>query len=159
MPTLLAEPFSPIGKLAAGLKEHPFSNGKNNARFIRQGHETLRVDHPADRMVPADQSFELNHIAGHQRNLGLVVKSQFTPAHGGAEVRFHLHAFKGALAHDAVKDDILLLALGFGVVHGGVGVAKNVVGIGIGTAESDADAERREDLAPLEFKSGPHGRL
>ena len=62
----------------------------------------------------------------------LVVDGEGAVTDRGPEVLFEAHAFDGGGVHGRFEHAIAALSLSFRLVHGGVGVGEEPVGLGVG---------------------------
>ena len=103
-------------------------------------------------MIPANQRLEAADAEIGQRDNRLVINHQLVLVDGFAQAGFGLEAGDGLLAQSVVEEFKARLAVGLGVIHGGVGVAQQVFGSGAGGAEGDSDAGGDKHTAALEMK-------
>ena len=76
-----------------------------------------------------------------------------------AQVVFEAESIEGARVHVGIEQLMSCLAARFGVIHGGVGVAHDLLGVNVlGAAERNPDARRGEDF-PASNRKRPAQRL
>ena len=100
--------------------------------------------------MPAQQDLDTGYPAAGGRDLRLVMKVQFPPLQGVAQVRLELHSFHQALVEGLGEKTILPPPLVLGLVHGGIRLLQQVVDVArVVGADGDADARADRDLPPL----------
>jgi hypothetical protein len=133
--------LGPAAPLPAGLGQHLEVDLDDQARPLGQGDEGVGGEQPPDRVGPADQGLGPDQPARGQLDLGLVADPELAAGHGQMQV--------GLQAELLGRLDMELggVAVGgraaapFGLVHGGVGVAEELVGLGpVGGEDGQADA-------------------
>jgi len=148
----------PAAPLAAGLAEHLQVDLDDLAGALGQGDEGAGGEQPAGRVGPADQGLGPHQPARGQLDLGLVEHPELAAGHGQVQV--------GLQAELLGRLDVELggVAVGgqaaapFGLVHGGVGVAEELVGLGsVGGEDGQADAGGDEQRLTVQLECGREG--
>ncbi|MNZ38106.1 hypothetical protein D3C78_555700 [compost metagenome] len=78
--------IQPLAHLPAGLDEHPFANGNDQAGLFRQADETVGQQQALLRVLPAQQGLGTDRLAILGVELGLVVQAELTLLQGLAQV-------------------------------------------------------------------------
>ena len=105
-------------------------------------------------MIPPDEGLESRDPAVLDAHDGLVVHAELAPFDRAAQVVLELQQPAGARVHRGVEHLVARLPQGLGAVHGGVGVAQELIGSDVVTrlVESQSDARPHGHLATVEVE-------
>jgi hypothetical protein len=107
-------------------------------------------------VLPPDQRFHRDDLAGFERHFRLVVEPELLPLQGATKLALQLQAPQGALAHDRLEHRVAVPAPRLGLVHCQVRVPKQVArSLPASTPEADPHAGRDEPLAPPQDEGRP----
>ncbi|MNS72333.1 hypothetical protein D3C72_1057400 [compost metagenome] len=131
----------PGGGLLAGLTQHPFADGQDQAGLLGHGDEVGRRDVAAALVLPAQQDLVARRLAGLDRGLDLIVQLELFVIQGLAQGLGDAAAGAHGLIHVRLIEADIDRQRPLGPVHGQVGVVdqgRQVVGV-LGP-QRDADA-------------------
>ncbi len=132
-------------------REDPPAERHDEAGLLGDGDEVIRQHQPAFRVLPAHQRFEPHDASGPERHDRLVVHQEIAAVDAAPQVGLELEQGHRALVHVAVEDLVAGLALGLGAVHRDVGVAQDLLGVGVaGRAVGDTDRGGHQDIVPVD---------
>ena len=136
----------PLGGLAAGLAEHPVAELAHEAGALGQRQELAGRDE-AVAVLPADERLDADDLPRLEADERLVVEHELLLAlEGAAEAAGHRELGERVVALEGV-DEIAVAAVVLRLVHGGVRVLEQRLGVGrVEREEADADARAHEDL-------------
>ncbi len=149
----------PLAHLLARRVQHPLAEGENHAGALGQRNEFLGADGAEVRIGPAGQGFHADDATVGGAGQRLVVQQQFALGHRPAQVGLQGQPAHGLLAHGRREEPEHVLAVGLGMVHGGVGVHQQGLGVGaVHRAQGDADAGGDHHIVPAQVH-GPAQHL
>src|SRR3954471_22526353 len=108
--------------------DDPFADRDDQAAVLGDRHEASGGDHAVHRVLPAQQRLDAEQAAVVERDLGLVVQRELAAGERVAQPGLELEPLDRPGAQQLVEDLEACLAVPLGVVHGGVGVADQVLG-------------------------------
>ena len=150
---MVAELAPPGSKLTTGLLSNPAVDLDDRAHLLRDGDEVPGEEKTTLRMLPANQGFEPGNAAvaeGHDR---LVVDPKLTSGQRSPQVVLEAQRRHNLLVHLIVEDREAVAAHGLGSIHGGVGVAQQVLWALVARVpQRDADADAGEDFVAVEVE-------
>ena len=88
------------------------------------------LDQPARRVLPAKQRLDAVVAALIEANDGLVVDLELVQLERPLQLRLQLEPLDDALVHRRLEDAVAALAVALRHVHGDVGVAEQLLGVG-----------------------------
>ncbi|MCY1461070.1 hypothetical protein D9M71_786900 [compost metagenome] len=95
-------------------------------------------------MLPAQQGLGADRLAGLGVELGLVVQAELALFQGLAQVLQQLQLLAGIAVHRHVEEAVAVLAGALGVVHGGVGIAQQLMLVqAVARVQDDTQARRQ----------------
>ena len=103
-------------------------------------------------MRPATQRLESDDAACRGLHDRLVADLQRSPLDRRAQFALEVEPAHDLLVHLGVEDCMTALAVGLRAVHGDVGVAHHLLGLGLRGGERDPDRRADEQLAPVELE-------
>ena len=116
---------------------------------------------PRRRVLPAHERLHAGHVAPAQIHDRLVAERELAAVERPLQVALELEPGERPRVHVGLEDLVVALAVLLGHVHGRVGVAQQLLGVGLadhrGVAEGDPDAGRDRDVAVLERDRGLQG--
>ena len=130
-------------RLAAALAQDPAADRHDQAGLLGERDEAVRLQQAALGVLPAQQRLEpADHtvLEAHHR---LVVQLELVVGDRALEVGLQLEAGEHDLVHRGLEHPVAALAVALGDVHGSVGVADQVVGVGGAAVPGHRDAEAR----------------
>ncbi len=143
----------PGARLPAGLFQHPFADGDDQAAALGQGDEFHRRDGAELGVVPAQQGLEAEQAAMADVDLGLVVQRQLAVVQGVPEQPLQAHLLEGMLVRAGGAELEGVAPLVLGVVHGGVGfLEQEVEDLAVLGKHADPDAEADRHRVPIELE-------
>ena len=92
--------------------------------------ELVRRNKAALRMVPPHQRLKSHEARVVETDDRLVVELKFVPLDRVSQIGLELQPRHGTNVHALVKDNVILFVI-LGIIHRDVGVAENVLGLGI----------------------------
>ncbi len=116
--------------LPTRLLQYPVAKLENGAVLLGQVNELLGGHVAEGWMGPANQGLGAHQALGLEAELGLVAQAQLVALDGAAQFVLQGNALAGLGGQFASVGLDPVAALGFGAVHGGVGVADQVGDIG-----------------------------
>src|SRR6185503_3072655 len=138
-------------RLRARLAHDPRADRDDQAGLLGDRDEVGRRHHPGAGAVPADEGLDADDPAGRDGELGLEVDDELVVRDRLTQVGLDRLAGDGAVADDLVEHRPAAAAGLLGAVHGGVGVANEVGGLGVRVGrDRDADAAADERVTVLE---------
>jgi hypothetical protein len=139
---------APRGGVRAGARQHPLADRAHHPGLLGHGHEHGRRDQAAARVAPAQQRLGADQLAGLGVHLRLVVQHEALALDRLAQAVLEVEPLGDDLVHALGVVGVAAAALRLGVVHGGVGVADQDVGVGpVAREQGDADAHAHPVLA------------
>ena len=132
------------GRPAAGFAQHPFADLEDQAALLGDLDELARRHQAALGMLPAHQRLVADHFAALRLDDALVVQPQLALADGAAQIGLEREAPRGRLVHLLGEELVVGAPELLRVVHGGVGVADQRLGIAAVVGEH-RDADRAGD--------------
>ncbi len=139
---------------AAGFQQHPFAELADHAAFFGDGDELRRRQCAMDLVCPADQRLRADDglaVAGKDRLVGELDAG--AAVQRIAQLALDLALAQQKVVHVAGEDLVTAAAVLLGFVKCDVGLAQQVVGIGIGTRrQGNADAGADKDLVVHQFE-------
>ena len=142
----------PFGHLPAGLPQDPATEQDDKVAFFGNGNELAGQYKPAFRVIPANQCFKSTNVVIDTRNDWLVMDDKLLRVDGFAQTGLGLETGDHTLPHHLVEELRAPFAVSLGVIHGGIGIAKEVLGCAAGRTEGDPDAGGDKHAAPLQVK-------
>ena len=131
--------------LAAPLAQDPAADRHDQPGLLGERDELVGADHPALRVVPAQQRLDAADRPVAQPDHRLVVELQLVGDQRALQVGAQLQPLQDALVHLGLEQAVAALAVALGDVHRGVGVADQLVGVGAAVLGRDRDAQRAAD--------------
>ncbi len=130
-------------KLPANLFDHPFTDGHDQPRFLRQPHEFIRQDQAKPGVLPAQQRLEPHYLTIDHIHDRLIVQQQLPAGYRCPQFTFHATA----LLRDFVHAGVIVLAavtpLVLGMVHGDIRIAHQKIDVVAILGENgDTDTDR-----------------
>ncbi len=107
------------------------------------------------RVLPAHQGLDAVDAPRVQVDLRLVVEAELVALQRPAQVVLEAQTLGAAQPHRALEESEPRASLSLGPVHGGIGVAQQLLGVRIGVAtdhDPDAHVEEHLLLAELEWR-------
>ena len=141
--------------LLARRAQDPGPDRHNQACLLGRRDELEWGDEPALGVLPTHQGLEPHELAAVQVHQGLVEDDKFLAFHGPSQINFHLQERHSTGIHVGVEDLIARLAVGFGTIHGGFGIAYDLLRpiIACG-AQGDTNTGRGEHLMSTNAERG-----
>ncbi|MNM82844.1 hypothetical protein D3C81_948870 [compost metagenome] len=131
-----------LAQILAGLAQHPVVQLGDQAIGFGDGDKTIRYEETVDRVLPADQGFELAHLTGLEVIDGLVIEHQagvFTQ--GVAQLFFQLQLECGAGFQVGTEKTQPVPAATLGLIQRQIGVFQQfLAGLAVFRKQADADA-------------------
>ena len=153
----------PAQRGVEGAVQHPFADGLDQAGFLGQRDEGVGHHHAMQRVAPAQQGFEADHLArpvarprvhGHDR---LVVEFEFAVVGGAAQVDFKAAPALRLLSHQRPKQAVGTAPGGLRVVQRQVGAFQQLVGIdAVVGRQRDAHARAHQHLLAADDERQGH---
>ena len=140
--------LQPELRLPAGFTQRPATNRHDQAALFRNRHKAPRVEQTDIRIKPANQRLDAGHLAGGKIDLRLVMQEKFTPLQGPAQAAFDLLPADRLGIHLAGKKLVSVTAIGFGVVHRGIGVLHHGFDV-VAVIRINTDADTQGDMQIL----------
>ena len=137
-PVALAR-VDPFAHLAAGFVDDPVADRQDQAGLFRRGNEQVRADQAARGVVPAQQRLGADDRAGRRFIFGLVVQHELAALLRQPQVVQQLDLFVRVGVHRRLEEAVAGAAQALGVIHGGVGVGQQRVGV-LAVVGIDGDA-------------------
>ena len=103
-------------------------------------------------MIPANQRFVPDDTTARDRYLGLIVEHELTCVDPFTQTGFDLKPGDSAFSHAFVEYLKPSLAFCFGVIHGGVRIAQEVLGRCTGEPHGNADAYGGKHLSAIDLE-------
>ena len=128
-------------RLRARFAQHPIADGHDQAAVFGNGNEIRWRDQPAQGMGPAEQCFRAGDFSGLEIDLGLIVQCEFLALESAPQTLLDGLPLDGADVHGGLEKLITLAAVFLGLIHGGVGVLDERLGVqAVVGIDADADA-------------------
>ena len=139
----------PLG-LPAGLGDHPPADVDDDPGLLGQGDELAGRDETAVGPLPAHERLEADDPSRGEVELRLVVEAQFLVVDGPPQRLLRVDALEGEALVDLVVDREPAATLVLRLVHRGVGVLEDPVGVVVADGRGDPDRRPDADLASVE---------
>ncbi len=149
---------TPCGQLAQGLFEHPLPDPHDQPALLGQGDELDGRDDPQGGVGPSDEGLDAFDGSVGNADDGLVDEMELTQLDGSPQVVLELDTLGDLRPHRLVEHRHRVPAGVLGLVHGGVGVPDEDLGVGIGVVtrrEGQADAGRDVELHLVDDERRP----
>ena len=143
------------GLVARRLTQHPFGDGADFARLLRQSYELIRPDHAAGRVAPADQRLDRIDLVGTGAQLRLIGEIDVAVAQRAAQIA-HQRQPLGWIAELVDPEHGQPSARMFSLVGGKFGALDQQAGAAFRTfrgGEADDDADVEDVPADIELPS------
>ena len=138
----------PARSLAAGFPQHPFADAENGTSLFRNRNEHGRRNRAAGFVIPAQQRFEADHIAGLDVALRLIDQIEFAAHDGLTQIVLQHPAVVDFCGHPGLEEAIGGSAFHLGAVERRVGmVQQRFAVVRVIRADRDADAARSHVVA------------
>ena len=145
----------PVARLGAGLGQHPLTDRQDQAGFLGERNKFRRWYQAPVGMLPADECLGAPDLAGHDVHLWLIVQQELATLERMPQAGFEGQTALGACVHLGGIEAKAVAAMVFGVEHGGVGIAQQLVaGVIVERKEGDTDARRYEQFASTDDDGG-----
>ena len=147
---LLAEELG----LAAPLAQDPAADRDDQPALLGERDELEGRDQAAGGVAPAQQRLDAGDRAVAQADERLVVQLELVALERPLQIGAQLQARHDLLVHGRLEHAVAALALALGDVHGRVGVADQLVGVGGGSGlgHRDAQAGADDDVVVVELE-------
>ena len=137
----------PGQRLATGFAEHPFANRMDQAAVLCDTDKLRRVQQLPIRLLKAHQRFRTGDGSGAEMERGLVMQHQRTRIQRPAQCGLYRQARSRPRIHLGAKRLVLVAPALLGVVHGGVGMSQQHIGIvAVVGIHTDPDAQGNVQL-------------
>ncbi len=137
--------------LTAGLLEHGPADRHDHPGLLGETDEVGRREESPGGMSPAHEGLEPGDPSAREPDDRLVVDPELLAMDGPAQVALEVQAPQRRRVHVLLEELVEPLAGGLGRVHGGVGVAQQLVGaVVVEGAARDPDADRGRQLLALD---------
>src|ERR1700675_243209 len=111
-------------------------------------------------MLPADERFESDHLAGLDPKQGLIQDSKLIAVQGGTKISLELQPGNGAMVHGRIEELGASSSHGLGATQGDLGVAEGIIrALGRSSTEGAADADRDAHGSLVEDEGSGDGGL
>ena len=143
----------PLCCLPTSLLQHPGPHGHDEAAFLRDRDEVLRLAEAVPGPSPAQQCLDPDHRTAAQSDLGLVVQLELLALQGEVQGIAGADTGQHPGVHVRMEHPEAVLARPLGFVERGVGVPHQGVGrVRVGRVERCADRERDEEPLAVEVE-------
>ena len=153
--TRTGEPGVHDRAVAAGHLQHPAADRDDQAALLGEWDELVGRDVAARRVRPPQQRLDAVDLVLLQADDRLVVDRELVQRDRLLQVRAQLQPLEHALVHRRLEDPVAALAVALRHVHGDIGVAEQLLGVGRRAArldEADADAGAWEHLLAVDLE-------
>ena len=156
----VAARLAPPGGHEARLAQHHLPQLEDEPRRFGDRDELVGANGPELGALPAQERLRPGGRRVLQLPLGLVVQEELPAGEPLAHAVLQRHAAHVALVHLAGEELVPPLPMALGLVHGGVGAAKERLHVAaVPRVEGDADTGAPVDLLPVDQKRLPEERL
>jgi hypothetical protein len=147
-------------QVAAGLPDHPLIDQGHQTGIFGGFEELVGGDEALFGMLPAQQGFEADDLAGMDLKGGLIEDAKLATVEGGAQIGFDLEAGDGAIVHSGIEELGAASTHGLGAAQGGLGVAQRIVGsLLLGGTKRNSNTEGGANRTLVEDQGSGHGSL
>jgi hypothetical protein len=111
-------------------------------------------------MLPADERFEGNHLAGLDPKQGLIQDSKWIAVQSGTKISFELQPGNGAIVHGRIEELGASPSHGLSATQGDLGIAEGIVrALGRSSTEGAAVADMDVHGSRLRMRGAETGGL
>ncbi len=134
----------PLTHLTASLSKYPLTNGDDQAGLFRQADEAVRQQQALLRVLPAQQRFGTDRLAGLGVELGLIMQAELALLQRHAQVLQQLQLLARVAVHRHIEEAVTVLSGALGMVHGSVGITQQLMLVlAVARIQDDAQAGRQ----------------
>ncbi len=144
-------PVPPVGNLATGFIEHPFTKRTDQTQLLGNRDELCRRHHTTLGVAPAQQSLGTGQLSAVTTELRLIVQLERLDLHRTAQVIFQRQPLQRLGIHAALIELERCLARSLGVIHGSVSVFQQHTAFrSVLRVKCDTDTGRHKEVTPLQ---------